>query len=233
MIFEQIEQNDAQTVAKNILETYKQKKTCRVMYVYFANLAREGILSGKNTNQTYVKALKKSDFLLPDGIALRMYAKKKHGLSLFNLNGTDFIDTFLHSLPKKSYTLILYGAQKEVIEKINSSRDDVFYFQDGYCEFDWGKLENIPKWKIPIFLLGLGTPKQEIFIEKNRENIEKYRLLAFCQWGTFDFWSGRDSRAPKMIQQMKLEWFWRLCTNPKKNFKKVWRSLSLFWYLWK
>jgi len=203
------------------------------MYVYFANLAKNGILSGKNTNAPYLESLENADFLLPDGIALQTYAKKKHELSLFNLNGTDFIDTFLASLPTESYTLILYGATKEVVEKIARERKDIFYFQDGYTAFDWEKLDTLPPDKIPLFLIGLGTPKQEIFVQENRENIEKYQLLTFCQGWTFDFWAGADSRAPKWVQKMHLEWLWRLCTNPKKNFKKVWWSLSLFWYLWR
>gem|GEM_PF-3299045 len=91
-----------------------------------------------------------------------------------------------------------------MIEKVASIRDDVSYFQDGYTPFDWEKLHNLSKEKIPILLLGLGTPKQEIFIEENREHIEKHQLLTFCQGGTFDFWAGKDSRAPKWVQKMHL-----------------------------
>jgi exopolysaccharide biosynthesis WecB/TagA/CpsF family protein len=58
-------------------------------------------------------------------------------------------------------------------------------------------------------------------------------LLAFSQGGTFDFWAGTEKRAPKIFLKLKLEWFWRLITNPKKNFKKVYYSLFLFWYFWK
>jgi len=203
------------------------------MYVYFANLVKTNILSGKNPHQNYTNALKNADFLLPDGIALQLYVKKKYAIFLHNLNGTDFIDAFIRSLKKDTYILILYWATKKVVEKIAHTRDDVRYFQDGYSEFDWNKLENMPKNKIPIFLLWLGTPKQELFVQENKENIEKYHLLTFCQWGTFDFWAGKDSRAPKWVQKIRMEWFWRLVTNPKKNAKKVWWSLAFFWYIWK
>lgn len=86
--------------------------------------------------------------------------------------------------------------------------------------------------KINIFMVWLWTPKQEIWIKNNLENIKKYNLLAFSQWGTFDFWAGNEKRAPQIFIKLKLEWFWRFLTNPKKNFKKVWYSLYLFYYLY-
>lgn len=87
--------------------------------------------------------------------------------------------------------------------------------------------------KINIFMVWLGTPKQEIWIKNNLENIKKYNLLTFSQWWTFDFWAGSEKRAPQIFIQLKLEWLWRFITNPKKNFKKVWYSLYLFYYLLK
>jgi UDP-N-acetyl-D-mannosaminuronic acid transferase (WecB/TagA/CpsF family) len=39
----------------------------------------------------------------------------------------------------------------------------------------------MPESEINIFMVGLGTPKQEVWLEKNKENIKKYSLLAFSQ----------------------------------------------------
>lgn len=272
-IFEKIYKSDQKQGLKDIIKKYKEKWFWVVNYLYFANLVSNGIIGKKKVNPLFLQALEKGDFLLPDGIALQMYYKKYFWISLKNLNGTDFAEYVLKNLKTDEYHLILYGAKKEVIKKACQNIEEkygikVAYFQDGYSEFDFGKLEKLNenfsffwgKWrlsesqfenqigwvsefteknkknaseKINIFMVWLWTPKQEIWIKNNLENIKKYNLLTFSQWWTFDFWAGSEKRAPQIFIQLKLEWLWRFITNPQKNFKKVWYSLYLFYYLLK
>lgn len=237
-MLEKIYKFDKKQALKDILKNYKEKWFLVVNYLYFANLVSNWILSGKNVNKEYLKSLENWDFLLPDGIALKLYAKKYFSIDLENLNWTDFSDYLLQNLNPKDFNLILYWAKSEVIKKASENIEKkyglkVAYFQDWYSEFDFEKLENLQKNKINIFMVGLWTPKQEIWIKNNLENIKKYKLLTFSQWGTFDFWAGNEKRAPKIFLILKLEWLWRFATNPRKNFKKVWYSLYLFFYLFK
>lgn len=271
-ILEKIYKNNTKEAFKDIIKKYKEQWFWVVNYLYFANLVSNGIISWKKVNREFLEALGTWDFLLPDGIALQLYYKKYFWLSLSNLNGTDFTEYILKNLKSDEYNLILYWAKKEVIEKAVLNIEQKYgikiaYFQDGYSEFDFWKLEELNdnfsffwgKWrlsesqfekqigwvsefteknkknrneKINIFMVWLWTPKQEIWIKNNLENIKKYNLLAFSQWWTFDFWAGNEKRAPQIFIQLKLEWLWRFITNPRKNFKKVWYSLYLFYYLY-
>lgn len=280
-ILEKIYKNKAKDAFWEIIQTYKETWFCVVNYLYFANLISNGIIGWKKINKAFLQALEIGDFLLPDGIALQLYYKKYFWIPLQNLNGTDFAEYVLKNLKPEEYNLILYGAKKEVVEKAVQNIEQkygikVAYFQDGYSEFDFEKLESMlwdfsqlewysdnfsfseSKWrlsesqfehqigwvsefaeenkkngskKINIFMIWLWTPRQEIWIKNNLENIKKYHLLAFSQGWTFDFWAGNEKRAPQIFITWKLEWFWRFITNPKKNFKKVWYSLYLFYYL--
>lgn len=221
-----------------ILKLYNEKWNWVVNYLYFANLIENWIIWNKKLNNEYLKSLENWDFLLPDWIALKLYTKKHYKKELENLNWTDFSINFLSSLDKEEYNLILYWSKKEVIEKATYFVEKrlwikVFYFQDWYSEFDFKKLENLWKNKINILMVWLWTPKQEIWVSNNLENIKKYWLLTFTQWWTFDFWSWDVKRAPKIIINLKLEWLWRVILNPKKNFKKVLNSFWLFWFLFK
>lgn len=275
-IFEKIYKFDKKQALKDIIKRYKEQWFWIVNYLYFANLVSNGIISGKKINRAFLEALSHWDFLLPDWIALQLYYKKYFWISLKNLNGTDFAEYVLKNLKPEEYSLILYWAKKEVVEKAVENIEQKYgikitYFQDGYSEFDFEKLDELwkdfyfswetwklvwiprlneiqsgwvfegyevnnknsfSKQKINIFMVWLWTPKQEIWIKNNLENIKKYNLLAFSQWGTFDFWAGNEKRAPQIFIKLKLEWFWRFLTNPKKNFKKVWYSLYLFYYLY-
>lgn len=235
-LFHKLSPLSQKEIILSLFSHYEKQKHGIVHYLYFANIIANNILQDENS--AYAKALKNADFLLPDGIALQLFCKKYFWLELDNLNGTDLSRELLVALKWKKVNFIMYGSTQEVVEKAKSFVENtfqipVFYAQNGYSEFDFSKLENMPESEINILMVWLGTPKQELWIEKNKENIKKYSLLAFSQWGTFDFWAGTEKRAPKIFLKLKLEWFWRLLTSPKKNFKKVYYSLFLFWYLWK
>lgn len=236
VLFDKIYKWTSTEVLNDILTTYKQKWHLSVNYLYFANLISTWILGNKPLNKYYLKSLESCDFLLPDWIALKLYAKKYFNLNLDNLNWTDFSEFIFQNIDKNTFNLILYWAKKDVIIKAqdNISKKynfNVFYYQDWYTEFNFEKLDNIWNDKINLMMIWLWTPLQELWIENNIENIKKYNLLVFTQGWTFDFWAWNEKRAPKIFINLKLEWLWRFITNPKKNFKKVINSFYLFYYL--
>lgn len=236
-ILEKIYKNNNKHALDDILELYKKKWYWVINYIYFANLIKCWILSWKNIDTNYFQSLKECDFLLPDGIALKMYYEKYFKIKLHNLNWTDFWEFLISSLNPKDINLILYWAKEEVVEKsiiyLKDKYDlDVFYAQNWYSDFDFEKLKNLDKDKINIFLLWLWTPKQEKWALWHIEDIKKYKLLTFSQWWTFDFWAWEEKRAPKIIQDLKLEWMFRFILNPRKNFYKVVNSFYVFYYLY-
>jgi N-acetylglucosaminyldiphosphoundecaprenol N-acetyl-beta-D-mannosaminyltransferase len=64
-------------------------------------------------------------------------------------------------------------------------------------------------------LVGLGSPKQEEFIYNNLSKMPSVKL-AIGVGGAFDFISGRVKRAPHILQNIGLEWLWRLMIQPKR-----------------
>ena len=80
----------------------------------------------------------------------------------------------------------------------------------------------------PDFLwVGLGAPKQEIWMAKHKGRINS---LMIGVGAAFDFESGEVKRAPKWIQNMKLEWFYRMLQDPKRLFKRYF--VTNIKYLW-
>lgn len=200
----------------------------------------------------YRQSLLDSDFLLPDGIGLQLFywlAVKLKRMSskiswLDNLNGTDFCLSFLDKLSKEkwkeSIQVILYWAyQKELDVATKFLRDkwyNIIYTQNWYDNLDWNlvdiKLKN--KSKYNILLIWRTTPDypiQEIRSRSNLKKIKENNLLVFNQGWTFDFWAGKQKRAPKIFILLKLEWLYRLIQDPKRNRKKVLNSLELFSYI--
>ena len=69
----------------------------------------------------------------------------------------------------------------------------------------------------PDFLwVGLGSPKQDVWISEHREKIRGTIMVA--SGATFDFFSGRIKQAPLWIREAGFEWMYRLT----KDFRRLW-----------
>ncbi|AHB41052.1 WecB/TagA/CpsF family glycosyl transferase [candidate division SR1 bacterium RAAC1_SR1_1] len=211
------------------------------------------ILSKAVISTAYKQALLDGDLVLPDGIALQIFYRMAWKLKklttkrprLENLNGTDFTIEFLDwlyaSANPDSVQLVLYGTYPGILEKTKSFLTEkgyyIAYSQDGYTNFDWDQLDEIMKKnkrKHTILIIARTTPEypiQEIWSWSNKEKIKQRKLIVFTQGGTFDFWAGIQKRAPRLWRTYKLEWLWRLITNPKRNYKKVLDSILIIKYI--
>jgi N-acetylglucosaminyldiphosphoundecaprenol N-acetyl-beta-D-mannosaminyltransferase len=82
--------------------------------------------------------------------------------------------------------------------------------------------------KTDIVWIGLSTPKQEIFASK----LAKYTNVHFLitVGAAFDFHTGKVTQAPKIIQNIGMEWFFRLLIEPKRLYKRYFEIVPLFIY---
>ena len=62
--------------------------------------------------------------------------------------------------------------------------------------------------------VGLGTPKQDLWLAANRARLHAPVLLAVG--AAFDFLAGRRRRAPRWMQRSGMEWIYRLATEPRR-----------------
>ncbi len=79
-----------------------------------------------------------------------------------------------------------------------------------------------------FFWVGLSTPKQEQFMATYLGRLDTTVMLGVG--AAFDFHAGRVSQAPKWVQRSGLEWFYRLCADPRRLWKRYSRIVPR--YLW-
>ena len=65
-----------------------------------------------------------------------------------------------------------------------------------------------------IVLLALGTPKQELWIARHRNELDFG--VALCVGASIDFFAGVQKRCPKFLAGIGAEWIWRLLREPKR-----------------
>lgn len=63
-----------------------------------------------------------------------------------------------------------------------------------------------------VLVLGLGTPKQELWIHRHGPRLGV--PLALCVGATIDFLAGQRRRAPRWMQRVGLEWAYRAASEP-------------------
>ncbi|MEM9410736.1 MAG: WecB/TagA/CpsF family glycosyltransferase [Planctomycetota bacterium] len=68
--------------------------------------------------------------------------------------------------------------------------------------------------KPDVVVVGLGAPKQEIWIHQNIDHIPA--KVAFCVGATIDFLAGQKKRAPVWMQKSGIEWLHRMLSEPKR-----------------
>lgn len=65
-----------------------------------------------------------------------------------------------------------------------------------------------------LLIVGFGAPKQELWLRDFQEQISAG--VAIAGGATIDFLAGRQTRAPRWVRQIRLEWMHRLMTNPRR-----------------
>ena len=133
-----------------------------------------------------------------------------------------------HSL-KKGYSHFFYGGEEGVPQLLEKKLKDRFPglqvagaysppFRPLGEEEDNKVVDMLNKSGANILWVGLGTPKQHFWI---RDHLEKVKIPVMIGVGAaFDFHSGRIKRAPRWMQDIGLEWFHRLCKEPRRLWRR-------------
>jgi len=82
--------------------------------------------------------------------------------------------------------------------------------------------------KPDLFWVGLSTPKQEKFMTEYIDKLETTIMLGVG--AAFDMHAGRLRQAPPWMQRSGLEWFFRLCMEPRRLWKRYFKNNPRFVY---
>jgi len=89
-----------------------------------------------------------------------------------------------------------------------------------------GLQDQIRRAQPDIFWVGLSTPKQEKFMAEFLPKLDVTLMVGVG--AAFDFHSGRIRQAPRWMQRTGLEWFYRLCSEPRRLWRRYFRNNPLF-----
>jgi N-acetylglucosaminyldiphosphoundecaprenol N-acetyl-beta-D-mannosaminyltransferase len=102
-------------------------------------------------------------------------------------------------------------------------------FRSLAAEEDAAELDAINASGADIVWVGLGSPKQELWMARARDRLEPAMLIGVG--AAFDFHAGRVRQAPRMIQRSGLEWSFRLACEPRRLWRRYATTIPRFLYL--
>ena len=87
-------------------------------------------------------------------------------------------------------------------------------------------IERVNAVQPDVLVLGLGAPKQELWIQRHHQRIQA--SAALCVGATIDFLAGEKRRAPKWMQSAGIEWVHRVCSEPRRLAGRYARDAWIF-----
>ncbi len=184
------------------------------------------------------KIINSFDYRIPDGYPLtwplNISSKQKYN----RLAGADIFDYLVENDTQLRHFFL--GDTKEVLEMMEKNiniKNEKFQISGlhspPFTPIDEWDLEEISKLVLnsntDMLWVGLGFPKQEIFISKIRHllpEVSIYGAGAIFQWT-----AKLRTRAPVSWQKAGFEWLWRLINDPKRLWKRYLIDNTLFIFL--
>lgn len=194
-------------------------------YVVLANVH---VVESARRDPLLADALRHAGLVLPDGAPVAWAVARDTGTRSERVTGSDVFDELCRRSQTAGYRHFLYGSMPETLELL-SSRVAQRYPGLEICgtlsppftpeaELRDEQLAVIAAARPDIVWVGLGAPKQELWMRLVRERLEAPLLLGVG--AVFDFASGQKARAPRLVQRLGLEWAHRLVKEPRRLAKR-------------
>ncbi len=175
-------------------------------------------------NRQFQEAIKRADIIFADGYGIILASKIFNNEVKNHIPGIDFIYKLLGWAFENKLSVFLLGSRWEVVDKTCVNLKKWFTsarFLGKYSGFFSSDeepkiIEGINKVAPDILFVGMGSPRQEIWISRNIEKLKAKVIIGIG--GSFDVLSGYKKRAPALWRERNLEWLYRSFTAPGKLF---------------
>lgn len=175
---------------------------------------------------------------LPDGKPLSIVCRKRGYKDAGRVPGPDLMPEIFKLSEERGYRHFFYGSKESTLEALKERLLERFPklnivgmysppFRPMTEEEDVQQVRMINEAKPDFIWVGLGAPKQENWMAAHKDKVSGIMLGVGAG---FDFHAGMIKRAPKWMQEMCLEWLYRLLQDPVRLFPRYLKTNESF--LW-
>ena len=180
----------------------------------------------------FTELLNRFEVIHPDGIGVYFashFLFGNRGLKK-RFSGSDFYDELIRYCTEQKRSLFFFGHDDKTLSRIRSKYPELVIagLQNGYQYNDDEVISTINNSGTHILICGLGMPRQEEWIIRNRGKLECKVML--CVGEGIKVFSGTKLRGPVLFRKLGLEWFIRFLSNPLRYFTRYVIGNPLFLY---
>jgi N-acetylglucosaminyldiphosphoundecaprenol N-acetyl-beta-D-mannosaminyltransferase len=227
------------------VQTAPPAELLRAILAFAENSARHRVsyVNAHVLNQSFSspalrRAIQASDLVYCDGYGVRLAAKLVGTPVPFRMTGADWIWGVASLCQASDRSLYLLGsdpgsssaaaaALKRWYPGLRVLGTHHGYFEPNSAHSD-RVLEDIADKRPDILLVGMGTPQQELWVDRYFERIEAG--VVWTVGALFDYLAGRTPRAPHWLSDNGLEWIFRLAVEPRRMWRRYLLGNPAFLY---
>jgi len=214
---------DYEAAVEKIIGAAKKRRSFTV-----SALAVHGVMTGV-LDQAHGARLNQLDLVVPDGQPVRWALNHLYNLKLTDrVYGPTLTLKVCKQAAAEGLPIYLYGSKLAVLETLRTNLQAQFpdlqivgmqpsLFRQVTDDEKRTIADSIRSSGAAIVLVGLGCPRQEVWIYEYR-NLINLPMLAVG--AAFDFHAGTQSQAPEYLQKRGLEWFYRLVHEPRRLWRR-------------
>jgi len=217
-----MERVDYCSATKRIVEWARQFES---RYICIANVH---MLMEAYDSPGFADVINHADLVTPDGMPLVWMMRWKGEKQQERVYGPSLILYVLESAAQENIPVGFYGGTPEVLATLIKQMQTRFAkmnvafalsppFQAMNAAEDAEVVEQINQSGTRILFVGLGCPKQERWMAAHRGRVNAVMLGVGA---AFDFHAGFKPQAPVWMQNMGLEWLFRLATEPRRLWRR-------------
>ncbi|WES68205.1 lipopolysaccharide N-acetylmannosaminouronosyltransferase [Superficieibacter sp. HKU1] len=213
-------------------------------YLYADGALRKGTLVAINAekmlavedNAEVRGLIEAAEFKYADGISVVRSVRKKYpDAQVSRVAGADLWEALMARAGAEGTPVFLLGGKPEVLAQTEAKlrgqwNVNIVGSQDGYFapEQRQALFERIRDSGAKIVTVAMGSPKQEILMRDCR--LIHPDALYMGVGGTYDVFTGHIKRAPKVWQNLGLEWLYRLLSQPSRISRQIRLLRYLGWH---
>lgn len=178
----------------------------------------------------------RADIVTADGWPVAHLARR-HDRSIERVAGADLIDPVCALAARRGWKIALYGSTSEVLrlagERLCAAHPGLVIASSEAPPMGFDVVKAAPPAArmaedagAQLMLVALGAPKQEFFSDAAAN--AGIPLVYLCIGAGLDFIAGKVTRAPRLVQKLGMEWFFRLIQEPRRLFMRYLRSGIVF-----
>ncbi len=172
----------------------------------------------------------------PDGAPVAWMLRKLGYASQQRINGPDLMWKYCEQAAQRGEAIYLYGGTPDTLEILQRRLAEIFPglriagaysppFRAVTNEEDAADVRRINASGASTVWVSLGCPKQEKWMAAHRGRVNAVMIGVGA---AFDYHAGTIKRAPTWMQNAGLEWLHRLCSEPRRLWRRYLVTNTLF-----